>query len=367
MKTLHLNLKKLVDESYDVVISRGLLNALPAHLSTLGVFENYVIITDSKVRRLYGGLLAKRLKARGLKVTLLSFFAGEKSKSQKTKTYLEERMLKNHCNRNTLVIALGGGVVGDMAGFVAATFMRGVPYVQVPTTILGMVDASLGGKTGIDTPQGKNLIGAFWQPKKVFVDLSLLSNLPLKQMLNGYYEIVKVGITSNRALFARAEKNLEGVKKGNLKALEHLIIEGLKIKAGIVQRDEREADDRMILNFGHTIGHALEHLSGYKILHGFGVALGIVAEAKISVMEGLLRHEDYDRIAALVRKTGIDVSLLKKWTPAQIIRAARKDKKTRGGKLKVVLIEGIGKLHRRDGLAASAIGDEVIIKALKSL
>jgi 3-dehydroquinate synthase len=242
--------------------------------------------------------------------------------------------------------------------------MRGIPFVQIPTTLLGMVDSSLGGKTGIDTKQGKNLIGAFYQPGKIFVDFDFIKNLPQRQVLNGYFEIVKMAITSNKQLFSFAEKNLESVKASNFSVLEHLVTEGIKIKAKIVEKDEKESDDRMILNFGHTIGHALEQLSGFRLLHGEAVALGVIAEAKISQLEGLLHKNDFDRIRSLMVKSGLDTAILKKWTPEQIIKAARKDKKTRGKKLRVVLIEGIGRLHRRDGLAASFISDRVIKKAL---
>lgn len=364
MNRLRVQLKKTVDESYDVIISRGCVKHLPNHLNSLGAFSSYVIITDRRVRRLFGDNLAAILKRRQPRTFVLDFPAGEKSKTQATKSRLEGEMLKNHCGRDSLIIALGGGVVGDIAGFIAATYMRGIPYVQVPTTLLGMVDSSLGGKTGVDTPQGKNLIGAFHQPKKVFIDLDLLKNLPAPQVLNGFYEIVKMSITSNRQLFSFAENHLADVKMGSLAALERLIVDGLKIKARVVEKDEKENGDRMILNFGHTIGHALEQLSGYKLMHGEAVALGVIVEAKISQQEGLLHVSEFNRIKALMVKSGLDLLALKKWTPTQVIASARKDKKTRGGKLRVVLIEGIGKLHRRNGLAASFISDAVIKKAL---
>lgn len=361
---IKVNLNRQINESYDVLIGEGILKKLHKPLMTVGHFSNYVIITDSVVKKLYGNNLCQQLNRLGLKTILISFKAGEKSKTQKTKTFLETRMLKKGCTRDTLVIALGGGVVGDMAGFVAATFMRGVPYVQIPTTLLAMVDSSLGGKTGIDTPLGKNLIGAFWQPKKIFIDLECIAHLPTFQILNGYYEIVKMAITSNTRLFDYAEKNLAGVKSKNPKVLRHLITESLKIKARVVEKDERESDNRMILNFGHTVGHALEALSGYKLAHGEAVALGVIAEAKISFLGGLLPIVSFRRIESLLEKSGIDKLILHKWTAKQIITAARKDKKTSGGRLRVVLIQGIGRLHRRDGMAASFVSDEIIKKAL---
>lgn len=364
MKKIRVKLKKILDESYECIIGRGILSQLPKYLRPIRQFSSYVIITDSLVKKIYGNKLLNVLERVMPRTFLLSFPAGEKSKNQRTKTFLEEQMLKKQCGRDTLIIALGGGVVGDMAGFAAATYMRGIPYVQIPTTLLAMVDSSLGGKTGIDTPQGKNLIGAFWQPKKIIVDLDILKALPFKQILNGYYEIVKMGITSNRKLFERAEENLKGAKNRNLNALEYLITESLKIKARIVEKDEKENDGRMILNFGHTIGHALEQLSGYKLTHGEAVALGVIAEAKISVLDGVLSTASFRRIERLLVKSGIDKSILHKWTAKQIITAARKDKKTRSGRLRMVLIKEIGRLHRRQGLTASFIDDEMIKRAL---
>lgn len=364
MNKITVKLKKTVDESYDIIVGRSHTEQLYKHLRDLGQFFSCVIITDNQVKNLLGGRFLKLLKPHFPKTILLSFPAGEKFKTQKTKTFLEEQMLNNNCGRDTLIIALGGGVVGDMAGFVAATYMRGIPYVQVPTTLLAMVDSSLGGKTGIDAPQGKNLIGSFHQPKKVFVDLEFLKNLPEKQILNGCYEIIKMAITSDPKLFVFAEKHLAEAKAKKPAVLEHLITRGLKIKARIVEADEKESHDRMILNFGHTIGHALEQLSGYKLMHGEAVALGVIAEAKVSVLEGLLHKSEYERIVSLLVGSGLNPALLKIWTPEQVIKAARKDKKTRGQKLRVVLIEAIGRLHRREGLAASFISDEVIKKAL---
>ncbi len=362
--TIKVSLQKIIDESYEVIIGQDHIKQLTKHLHVLGVFGSYVIITDNRVKNLFGNKLKSILAKHNARTFLLSFPAGETSKTQKIKTFLEEQMLKNNCGRDTLIIALGGGVVGDMAGFVAATYMRGIPYVQVPTTLLAMVDSSLGGKTGIDTAQGKNMIGAFWQPKKIFIDLDFIKNLPLEQILNGYFEIVKMSITSNKKLFYFAEKNLRAVQAKNVAVLKHLIIEGLKIKARIVEKDEKENDDRMILNFGHTIGHTLEKLSNYQLMHGYAVGLGIIAEAKISQLEGFLPKASYDRIELLLVKSGIDKSILGKWKPKKIIASARKDKKTKGGRLRVVLIKDIGQLHKKENLSASFISDEMIKRAL---
>ena len=188
--------------------------------------------------------------------------------------------------------------------------------------------------------------------------------MALEQILNGYFEIVKMSITSNKKLFYFAEKNLGEVQAKNLKVLKHLIIEGLKIKARVVEKDEKENDDRMILNFGHTIGHALEKLSDYKLMHGYSVGLGVIAEAKISQLEGFLPKVSYDRIELLLTKSGIDKSILGKWTAKEIIAFARKDKKTKGDRLRVVLIKDIGQLHKKENLSASFVSHKIITRAL---
>jgi len=367
MNQLTIKLKKTIDQSYPIIIGEGLFSNLPKHLRNLGNFGSFVIITDDFVGKLYGRRILRMLKKEKGRSFLLTFPAGEKSKTQRTKSALEEQMIKKGCGRDTLIIALGGGVVGDLAGFIAATYMRGIPYIQIPTTLLAMVDSSLGGKTGIDTPLGKNLIGAFWQPKKVLIDLDFLKQLPDKQIINGYYEVVKMAITSSKDLFVYAEQNLEAVKKADIKVLQRLIIGGIKIKAQAVESDEKESNGRMVLNFGHTIGHALEKLSAFKLTHGQAVALGLIIEAKVSVLEGLLTTEEFTRIQALLLKSGVDQSLIRKWKPNQIISAAKTDKKNINGKLKIVLVEGIGKLHRRNGFAASAISDKIVKKSLNSI
>ncbi len=302
----------------------ALLTHLPELLKKHAPAHRYALITDSTVETLHGKALAQQLKSAGLDLTLLSFPAGESSKNEATKQQLDHELLKRGFGRDTVLLALGGGVVGDMVGFVAATYLRGIPFVQIPTTVLAMVDSSIGGKVGVDTPFGKNLIGAFWHPNLIVADTDTLSTLSEEQKQNGFFEVLKM------ALCLDMEANS--------------IERAMQLKAKIVSADERESAQRAVLNFGHTVGHALELLSDYRLLHGFAVGLGMWVEARISCFLGHLSPADFKEVEARLIAHGTDLSVLQQYDPNAVWDAMQSDKKNREGKVKMVLLAGLGKV-----------------------
>src|SRR5881398_3979296 len=256
------------DAAYDIVIGRGLLADLPAFVKTACPASRYVVITDSHVAKLYGKQVMARFHDAKLQVELLEFPAGEWNKTRETWARLSDRMLAAQIGRDSAVIALGCGVVGDVAGFVAATYLRGIPCVQVPTTLLAMIDSSIGGKTGVDVPAGKNLLGAFHQPRLVVADLDVLRTLPAPQLAAGIAEAVKHGAIADADYFAFLEREHDAVTTKQPDALERLVRRSVEIKAGVVAADERETGRRAILNFGHTVAHAVEATVKFAVLHG---------------------------------------------------------------------------------------------------
>lgn len=350
-----------VASSYQIQIGSGLLdNILHWMPKSVGVV---VIITDDYVKKQYAYLIENVLKKAGYKVLLLSFPCGEKSKNSRTKAKLEEKMLENGCGRDSVILAVGGGVVGDLAGFIAATFMRGIPYIQIPTTLLAMVDSSVGGKTAIDTPQGKNLIGAFWQPIAVISDIQCLKTLPQKQIINGLIEALKIYLTSDVDSLDYLQEHLEEILKGNDETLATLVHRAVKLKAEIVQQDEKEHHQRAILNFGHTIGHALEILSDYQLLHGYAVALGILVEAKIAQLMGHLEQKQYRLIQSILERLYILASDLKTFDVEAVIKNTQLDKKNRAGLVHYVLLNNVGGVYEKNNQFAHPVPDDVVRRA----
>jgi 3-dehydroquinate synthase len=292
---------------------------------------------------------------------------GEKSKSHEVKQKIEEQMLKNHFDRNTKILAVGGGVVGDLAGFVAATYMRGIPYVQIPTTFLAMVDSSIGGKTAINTRYGKNSIGAFWPPKAVLLNMACLQTLSKKHLRNGLIEALKMFLIADKKSFIYAEKNLCAILKGDDAPLKKIICAAIKIKSHIVNQDARDQNIRMSLNFGHTIGHALEFVLEYKILHGIAVAYGILVEAKISVLLDILDAKTYQKIYDVFRQLGITTNFLQKINCNKIIAATKKDKKNSENKVRYILLKTMGDIYKKNGVVAHEVSDRIVKKAFLAL
>src|SRR5256714_3116688 len=264
--------------SYTIVVEPGVLGAVGPRLRQLGVGSRAVVVTDATVMRLHGGPVAKSLEAAGFTVTVVEVPEGEAAKTLHVAERCWEHLLRAGIDRSSTVLALGGGAVGDLAGFVAASYMRGVNFVQLPTTVLAQVDASIGGKTAIDHPKAKNLIGAFHQPRLVLVDPAVVQSLPDREFRSGLAEIVKHGIVLDADYFAELERDVRPLMARELGVLERIIGGSCRLKASVVERDEREAELRHVLNYGHTIGHALEAATGYtRYAHGEAVALGIVA------------------------------------------------------------------------------------------
>ena len=353
--------------SYLVHVGSGLLPSLSGHLRKIVPAHRYFLITDSNVGRLYGRRYLSRMKRAGLDAHLLTVPAGERSKTRETKSRLEDRILALGGGRDGAVVALGGGMISDLAGFTAATFHRGIPIVLVPTTLLAMVDAAIGGKTAVDHPRGKNLIGAFHQPHAVFADVATLATLSEREFRSGLAEVVKTAVVGDASLFRRMEKSPAAILARRPAALADLVAACCRVKARVVEADERELNLRAVLNFGHTLGHALEHLLAYKMSHGEAVAVGMVLESRAAEAAGILARGEADRITALLERLGLPTCLPAGVEPDRILEAARSDKKSRRGELRYALPAGIGRMARRKDRYAIPLPDTLVLSLLTCL
>ncbi len=312
----------------------------------------FALFCDDVVEKQIGERFLSFLKEHGLDVMLFTFPAGEASKSRAVKAELEDRLLERRFGRDACFIALGGGVTTDLVGFLAATYLRGVALVCIPTTLLGMVDASIGGKTAVNTPFGKNLIGAFYLPQKIFIDLSLLRTLPEQEWRNGFAEVIKYAITRSATLFKALEKS----EHRDPLFLDLAIAESIRIKAEVVETDfEEKAGLRRILNFGHTIAHAIEQLENYKLPHGEAVAIGLLVESYLSLKLKTLPGGDFTAISNLVRSFGFKLELSAHVTRAKMLEAMSRDKKAEGAIPRFVQLRRIGEVLAFDGAYCSAV------------
>jgi 3-dehydroquinate synthase len=336
----------LGNRSYNIVIGRGLLNGLGAACQKLNLGARCAVISDSNVARRFGKAAQKSLARAGFDALLIVVPAGETAKSLKTVQACYDRLARHRLERKSFIVALGGGVVGDLAGFVAATYLRGIPFVQVPTTLLAQVDSSVGGKVGVNLKAGKNLVGAFHQPRLVLCDFDTLRTLPLREYRSGLAEIIKYGIIYDAALFKKLERDLPKLLKRDPETLADVVARCCEIKAAVVGQDETDGGLRAILNFGHTIGHAIEAISGYgKYLHGEAIAIGQVAAAELSARQAGLPVSDVQRIRNLFRGAGLPVAVkLDALNRKQLFAAMKLDKKVSGGEIKFVLAKKIGKV-----------------------
>lgn len=350
--------------TYRVTVEPGALDRIGEIVRETAPAYRYAIVTDNNV----GPRYAKRVSARfgPAETAVFTVLAGESHKTRDTWAWLTDEMLAAGLGRDTTVIALGGGVIGDLAGFVASTFMRGVPYVQVPTTLLAMVDASVGGKTGVDTSAGKNLVGAFHQPAAVVADTSLLSTLPLDHLRAGMAEAIKHGVIADASYFASASAAAAAVQSLDVggSAVLDLVARSVEIKADVVARDEREGGVRKTLNFGHTIGHAVELCSGYSLLHGYAVAIGMVYEAAIAERIGIAENGTASRVLNAVRAAGLPHVRPSTVSVDDILIATRGDKKARGGHPEYALPKRIGQMAASEGGWAIPVSDDVVREAL---
>ena len=334
----------LGNRSYGIVIGSGLADDITSFVRAAGYSARGMIVTDTNIAPLYAAQTAELLARAGIRAEVVSVPAGESAKSLTQANELFTRAIEMGLDRKSPIIALGGGVVGDLAGFVAATYMRGVPFIQLPTSLLAQVDSSVGGKVAVNHPLGKNLIGAFHQPDAVFMDLDVLKTLPAREIATGLGEIIKYGIICDADFFAWLEEQCADVLALEPAAAMHMIARSCAIKADVVRQDEREGGLRRILNFGHTIAHAVEKETGYaRYRHGEAVAIGMVGAAGISVAMGLLSAADRCRIERLIRTMGLPYTV-KGVTPDAMYEDLFHDKKTVGGRIHWVLAEGIGKV-----------------------
>ena len=327
--------------------------------------HRYAIITDSNIEPLYASKVESQFE-RGT-VGVLTVSAGEASKTRDMWARLTDQMFGKGYGRDSAVIALGGGVVGDLAGFVAATFMRGIPVVQVPTTLVAMVDASIGGKTAVDTFAGKNLVGAFHPPAAVLIDPQLLATLPLRELRAGFAEIIKHGVIADEPyLFQVASSASDLLSPGGAMSdrMVSLIVRSVEIKADVVSRDEREEGLRKVLNFGHTIGHAVEMVSGYSLLHGEAVAIGMALESKLAELLGLAQTGTAATVIRTLQAAGLPTNLPKDCGPEAVIEAMRSDKKGRSGKTMFALPLRIGAMAGEDTGWTVSVGDDQLREVL---
>lgn len=329
--------------SYEIKIGPGLLRDLGRYCSDLKLGSRCAVISDKNVAPRFAKLVQTSLKKAGFESVLITVAAGETAKRVQIVEQCYDAMAKHRLERKSFIVALGGGVVGDLAGFVAATYLRGIPFVQVPTTLLAQVDSSVGGKVGVNLKAGKNLVGAFHQPRLVLCDLDTLKTLPMREFRAGLAEVIKYGIIYDAPLFERLERDLPKLLKREPKTLTEVIARCCEIKADVVGQDETESGLRAILNFGHTIGHAIENISGYgKYLHGEAISIGQVAAAQISVTSGLSADEA-ERIEKIFRTAGLPTQIrLSAIQRKKLFAAMRLDKKVSAGEIKFVLAKRIG-------------------------
>lgn len=333
--------------SYEILIGRGLLAELGTRSRKLGFGKRCAVITDSNVALHFAEPAVKSLREAGFEPTVVTLPAGEKTKSLKYVGACYDALAKHRLERKSFVVALGGGVIGDLAGFVASSYLRGIPFVQIPTTLLAQVDSSVGGKTGINLPAGKNLVGAFYQPRLVLCDLATLDTLPAREFRAGMAEVIKYGIIYDAPLFRKLEKQIDSALERDPGVLAKIIARCCAIKAEVVSQDETETGLRAILNFGHTIGHALEAISGYgKYLHGEAISIGQVLAARLSQKLRGLPARDADRIQDLFAHAGLPTEVkLNATQKKNLFAAMRLDKKVSHGEIKFVLAKKIGEVE----------------------
>src|SRR5512135_3190005 len=343
---MHIVSVSLGDRSYDIEIGRS-LDQIGSRLQGLGLGRKMAVVTNPTVKKLYGQRLVDSLTSAGFLVMSIEVPDGEQFKNLDWANAIYTALLINSFDRKSSLLALGGGVIGDLTGFAAATFMRGVPFVQVPTTLLAMVDSSVGGKTGVNHAMGKNMIGAFYQPKKVLMDLDVLKSLPQKEFLAGMAEVIKYGVIWDASFFEYLDRKREKILALDPDVLSHIIQRSCEIKAEVVSKDEREGGLRAILNFGHTVGHAIETAENYIMRHGEAVAIGMVYASRLAHRMGLCDAPVPDRVEKLIRSYGLpaDLSALgRRPSVAGLVDTMQVDKKAEAGKVKFVLPKKIGEV-----------------------
>jgi 3-dehydroquinate synthase len=348
----------LPQNPYDIIISSGGLSHLGKFLKDLKLGQKVLLVSNPEIFAFYGNIAVKSLESAGFDVYTHLIPPGETYKTLESIAQVYDSALEYRLERSSSFIALGGGVIGDMTGFAAATWLRGVNFIQVPTSLLGMVDASIGGKTGVNHPQGKNLIGAFYQPRLVLIDPQVLETLPEREFSSGMAEVIKYGIIWDQDLFTQLEKadGLHQYQQVSGELLETILTRSCQAKADVVSQDEKEANLRAILNYGHTIAHAVESLTGYALInHGEAVGMGMSAAGRIALHLGMWSEDEAHRQDDLITKAGLKVSLPPTLNPDEVIDILQTDKKVKNGQVRFILPTNIGKVVMTDQVKSELI------------
>lgn len=362
MGTFNVELKKIVDDSYEIEIGFELEDKLILDLKNglVGGISKFAVITDSTVKELYADSILDKLIQAGYHADLFVFEAGEKSKTRQTKEMIEDAMLEKGYRRDCCIIAVGGGVVTDLAGFAAGTFGRGVPFINYATTLLAAADASVGGKTAVDTPLATNLIGLFNQPKKVYLDIATWKTLPARQVSSGLAETIKHACIANREFFDFLKDHMDEILSIEKDACEYIANENCRVKYEVVMKDERESGLREILNLGHTVGRAIETVSDYQLLHGEALSIGLVAEVKLAYKLGYMTSEEMNEVIALLEKANLPVAIPSYIDREALVKKLYTDKKVKNGRLRFVVQRGIGSIVEfEEGVFATPIDESV--------
>lgn len=358
---------KLKERSYDICIGSNILSDIGSRLKPLKTSPKTAIISNPTVFKLYGRKVRDSIKRAGFNVKTVIVPDGEKYKDINTVQKIYGELLKHRLDRKSALIALGGGVIGDITGFVASTYMRGIDYIQVPTTLLAQVDSSVGGKTGVNHGLGKNMIGTFYQPRLVWVDIDTLKTLPERELLAGLAEVIKYGVIWDKKLFDFLEDNQRKIFYLHKDVISRIVTRSCEIKAAVVSKDEREAGLRAVLNYGHTVGHAIETVTKYKkFLHGEAVAIGMNIEARLAEMAGLLKIHDMLRIQALIGSFCLPSEAPNNLNINSLMASMQLDKKAVAGELKFILPEKIGKARIQKGVAKDMIKQALLIYSRKT-
>lgn len=363
MSVFNVELKKVVDDSYEIEIGYNLTNKLVEDIERglVGKIRKFAVITDSNVGELYARPISEGLLCAGYEVDMFVFPAGEKSKTRETKARIEDAMLEKGYRRDCCIIAVGGGVVTDLSGFVAGTYGRGVPFINYATTLLAAADASVGGKTAVDTPLATNLIGVFNQPEKVYIDIASWKTLPEREVRSGMSETIKHACLASEDMFEFLEGNMNDIYDFMPFACEYIAENNCQIKYSVVMQDEKETSGlREVLNLGHTVGRAIETVSDYRLIHGEAVAIGLVAQALLSESLGYMSHEQVQRVISLLEKAGLPVAIPDYIDREELVQKLYTDKKVRSGKLRFVLQKGIGQVVEfTPGVYAKAVEEDI--------
>ncbi|MEC4819216.1 MAG: 3-dehydroquinate synthase [Scytonema sp. PMC 1069.18] len=348
----------LPQQSYEIAIAPSGLDKLGEYMSNLQLGKKVLVVSNPMIFKHYGERAIASLESAEFEVATCILQPGERYKTLNSVQKIYDTALENRIERSSTMVALGGGVIGDMTGFAAATWLRGIHFVQVPTSLLSMVDASIGGKTGVNHPQGKNLIGAFHQPRLVLIDPEVIKTLPMREFRAGMAEVIKYGVIWDSQLFSEMEesKRLDQMRYVKPELLESILTRSCQAKADVVSKDEKEAGLRAILNYGHTIGHAVESLTGYRVVnHGEAVAIGMVAAGQIAVELQMWQKEETERQHALIQKTGLPTQLPSGLDIDAIVESLQLDKKVKAGKVRFILPTQIGSVTITDQVQSDTI------------